>query len=181
MNILLLGASPRKGSNSEFLLERVHDGFIKNVDGSDITHLNVNNLNINPCSHCDICQRKLGCVHTDDTNSTLALMEAADIIIFALPVYWWGIPSQLKLVIDKLYSKIVGFKELRKKVGVIVVGGASLDNPQYKLIDGQFTCILEYLNWDYTAKLDSSAHDPGDTTSSTAESLLALDLWKKFV
>ena len=34
-----------------------------------------------------------------------------------------------------------------KKVGILIVGGATVDNVQYDLIKKQFECIAEYLNW----------------------------------
>ena len=31
-----------------------------------------------------------GCVDKDDTNPTIDKIAAADMILFATPVYWWG-------------------------------------------------------------------------------------------
>ena len=70
----------------------------------------------------------------------------ADVVVFATPVYWWGITAQMKMVIDKCYCKGALLKN--KKVGIIVVGGAETDDKQYELIKGQFDCISEYLSWD---------------------------------
>lgn len=67
-------------------------------------------------------------------------------IIFATPVYWWGITAQIKLVIDKCYCKGALLKN--KKVGVIAIGGSPTTNVQYELIEKQFQCIGDYLDWD---------------------------------
>ena len=67
-------------------------------------------------------------------------------ILFATPVYWWGMSAQLKLIIDKCYCR--GMQLKNKKVGTIVVGGSPVDSIQYELIDKQFDCMAKYLSWD---------------------------------
>ena len=60
-------------------------------------------------------------------------------ILFATPVYWWGMSAQLKLIIDKCYCRELQLKN--KKVDTIVVGGSPVDSIQYELIDKQFDCM----------------------------------------
>ena len=67
-------------------------------------------------------------------------------ILFATPVYWWGMSAQLKQVIDKCYCR--GMQLKGKKTGVIVVGGSPVENIQYELIRKQFECMADYLSWD---------------------------------
>ena len=76
----------------------------------------------------------------DDTNPTIDKITAADVILFATPVYWWGMSAQLKLIIDKCYCR--GLQLKNKKVGTIVVGGSPVDSIQYELIDKQFDCKM---------------------------------------
>ena len=74
----------------------------------------------------------------------------ADMIVFATPVYWWGMSAQLKMIIDKCYSK--GLQLKNKKVGLIVIGGSPVDSIQYELICKQFDCMANYLSWDLAFK-----------------------------
>ena len=104
---------------------------------------------------CDACGFTNGCVATDDTNMIIDKMVAADMLVFASPVYWWGITAQMKLVIDKAYCKGAHLKN--KKAGIIIIGGASVNSEQYQLIRGQFRCIAEYLNWEILFHRDYSA------------------------
>ena len=39
----------------------------------------------------------------------------ADMIVFATPVYWWGITAQIKMVLDKLYCMAVIFTGRRSE------------------------------------------------------------------
>ncbi len=66
-------------------------------------------------------------------------------ILFATPVYWWGMSAQLKLIIDKCYCR--GLQLKNKKIGLIIVGGAPVDSIQYELICRQFDCMADYLSW----------------------------------
>ncbi len=36
-------------------------------------------------------------------------------IVFSMPVYWYSIPAQIKCVIDKLFSFVVGGKDIAGK------------------------------------------------------------------
>lgn len=142
MKIVIINGSARKGNTSTAI-----EAFIKGAsEGNEIEVINPDKLNIAPCRGCGVCQCHKGCVAKDDTNPTIDKIAAADMILFATPVYWWGMTAQLKLIIDKCYCR--GLQLKGKKVGIIVVGGAPVDNVQYSLIKSQFECMAGYLSWD---------------------------------
>lgn len=141
MNIVMINGSARKGNTLTAI--NVFKKGLANCHEIDI--INPDQLNIAPCKGCGACQCHQGCVDQDDTNSTINKIVAADMIVFASPVYWWGISAQLKLIIDKCYCR--GLQLKGKKVGVIIVGGSPTDNIQYQLIKQQFQCMAQYLSW----------------------------------
>ena len=142
MKTVIVNGSPRKG-NTLTAINAYVEGAGK---AQEIEVINADRLNISGCKGCGVCQCTNGCVAKDDTNTTIDKIVAADMVIFATPVYWWGMTAQLKLVIDKCYFRGVLLKG--KKIGVVVVGGAATDNVEYTLIKKQFECIAAYLNWD---------------------------------
>lgn len=87
-------------------------------------------------------------------------------IVFATPVYWWGVTAQLKLVIDKCYCRGANLKG--KKVGVIAIGGSPTTNVQYELIRKQFECIKDYLGWDIVFSKSYYATDIDELAGNTA-------------
>lgn len=142
MKITVINGSARKGNTLAAI-----NAFIEGMNGADeVTIIQPETLNIAPCKGCGACQLYKGCVAQDDTNPTVDQIVSADMILFATPVYWWGMSAQLKLVIDKCYCKGALLKG--KKVGVIVVGGSPVESIQYELIQKQFECMAEYLSWD---------------------------------
>ena len=141
MRIVIIDGSARKGNTLTAI-----NTFIKGAsEGNQIEVIQPEKLHIAPCKGCGACQCHKGCVDKDDTNETIDKIAAADMILFTTPVYWWGMTAQLKLIIDKCYCRGMQIKE--KKVGLIVVGGAPVDNVQYELIWKQFECMAEYLSW----------------------------------
>lgn len=167
MKILVLNGSPRKGNTVTAI-----NAFTEGAKGrNDVEIIDTYKLNISPCMGCGACECHKGCVAKDDSNLIVDKLVEADVVVFATPVYWWGITAQMKLVIDKCYCK--GFLLKGKKVGVIVVGGSSIDNEQYSLIRGQFGCISKYLGWEILFHKDFFASAKTDLAGN-AEALAEL-------
>ena len=146
MKIVIINGSARKGNTLTAI-----NAFIKGAsEKNEIEIIEPDKLNIAPCKGCGVCQCSKGCVDKDDTNPTIDKIAAADMILFATPVYWWGMSAQLKLIIDKCYCR--GLQLKNKKVGTIVVGGSPVGSIQYELIDKQFDCMAKYLSWDMLFK-----------------------------
>lgn len=142
MKIVIINGSARKGNTLTAI-----EAFVKGaLEKNEIEVIEPDRLHIAPCKGCETCQCYKGCVDSDDTNPTIDKIAAADMILFATPVYWWGMSAQLKLIIDKCYCR--GLQLKNKKVGVIIVGGSPIDSIQYELICKQFDCMASYLSWD---------------------------------
>lgn len=174
MKIVVINGSARKGNTLTAI-----NSFVKGAgEKNEIEIIAPDKLNISPCMGCGVCQCHKGCVAKDDTNPTIDKIAAADMILFATPVYWWGITGQLKLVIDKCYCR--GMQMKGKKVGFIVVGGASTDNIQYELIGKQFECMAEYLSWDILFSKSYSANGK-DELAENADVMEELEILGKNV
>ena len=105
MKALLLNGSPRKG-NIHTALESLKKGF-SNIDGLSVSQIDATKVKVSCCIACEQCGKTKGCVFKDDTNKILDEIIDADILVFATPVYWWGISAQLKVIIDKFYCRQV--------------------------------------------------------------------------
>ena len=168
MKIVIINGSARKGNTL-----RAIDAFIKGAsEKNEIEIIQPDRLHIAPCKGCGACQCLKGCVDQDDTNSTIDKITAADMILFATPVYWWGMSAQLKLIIDKCYCR--GLQLKNKKVGTIVVGGSPVDSIQYELIDKQFSCMAKYLSWDMVFQKSYYATD-SDELAKNKDSIKELE------
>lgn len=131
-NILVLTGSPRKGGNSDLMADAFIEGAIN--AGHEVIKFETATKNINGCKACNACFSKgVACSSKDDFNELAPLFEAADVIVFATPLYWYSFPSQIKAAIDKMYSFIVGQKPLKIKECILLVCG-EINNK--KVFDG---------------------------------------------
>ncbi len=162
MRVVIINGSARKG-NTFTAIESFISGIQK---GNEVEIINPEKLDIASCKGCGACQCSKGCVDQDDTNKTIDKIVSADVIVFATPVYWWGMSAQLKLIIDKCYCK--GLLLKNKRVGVIVVGAAPVNSIQYELIYKQFDCMAKYLSWDMLFQKSYSANAKDDLSKNTS-------------
>ena len=109
------------------------------------------------------------CVQPDDTNDVIQKVYDADLVILGTPVYYWGVTAQMKTLVDKFYSKDALFREQKKKLGIVAVGAADLDDREYGLIREQFECICDYLGWDLIFNHSISAFEKGDLAGDSAK------------
>lgn len=142
MKIAIVNGSARKGNTYTAI-----NALLSGIAGKhEVDIIEADKLSISGCKGCGACQCHKGCVAKDDTNATVDRLVNADMIVFATPVYWWGMTAQLKLLIDKCYCK--GMQLKGTKAGLITIGGAPTDNIQFELISKQFKCMADYLGWE---------------------------------
>lgn len=112
--IVVITGSPRKNGNSFAMT----DAFIKAAEakGHSITRFDAAFMKTGGCHACETCY-KTGkpCSFDDDFNTIAPAILEADAIVFTTPVYWYSIPAQIKGVIDRIYSLVVGGKDIAGK------------------------------------------------------------------
>ena len=156
MKIIIINGSARKGNTLTAI-----EAFVKGASGKhEIEVIDAAWMKIAGCKGCGVCQCTNGCIDKDDTNPVIDKLVAADMIVFATPVYWWGMTAQLKLVIDKCFCRSMQLNG--KKVGILVVGAAPVEDMQYKLISTQFDCIAKHLSWEVVFQKSYQAWDRGE-------------------
>ena len=119
MKILIITGSPRKNGNTFAMV----DSFTKAAEslGHEITRFDAAMLNLGGCRACMTCFKTgKACSFDDDFNVIAPHIQEADAIVYAMPVYWYSIPAQIKCVIDRVFSFYVGKKDVSgKKCGTI--------------------------------------------------------------
>lgn len=119
MKIVVITGSPRKNGNSFAMTE----AFIHEAEqrGHSVRRFDAAILKIGGCHACMTCYKTgKACSFDDDFNDIAPAILEADAVVFTMPVYWYSIPAQIKGAIDRLFSLVVGGKEVAgKKWGLI--------------------------------------------------------------
>ncbi len=58
---------------------------------------------VNGCIGCNACRYGKPCVQKDAFNDLVPSIRAADVIVFASPLYFWTLSSKLKAFIERFY------------------------------------------------------------------------------
>lgn len=124
MNILILSGSPRKGGNTDLLVEAFAKGASQK---HKVEVVSVHDYKVNPCMGCNVCFRNKtnACVQKDDMHIIYEKMAMTDMLVIASPVYFYGLSAQLKAIIDRFHNPIRDSFPV-KKMALLLVGAATL-------------------------------------------------------
>jgi len=112
--IVVITGSPRKNGNSFAMT----DAFIKaaQAKGHTVTRFDAAMKKLGGCRACETCYSTgKACTFDDDFNTIAPAILEADAVVFTMPVYWYSIPAQIKCVIDRIFSFVVGGKDIAGK------------------------------------------------------------------
>ncbi|MDD4127531.1 MAG: flavodoxin family protein, partial [Methanomicrobium sp.] len=102
MKILGIASSPRKGANSQTLVEYVLAG--AKEAGAETELIRLCDWYILPCTGCDICHTGRDCVIEDDMAEIYEKMAESDAVVFGSPIYWFRLNAQAYPFIDRFYA-----------------------------------------------------------------------------
>jgi multimeric flavodoxin WrbA len=128
MKIIGILGSPRKGGNTEILLDVALKEAQKN--GVLISKIPLREKEIAPCNGCLKCEQTGKCVIKDDMQDIYKEMLESEGIIWATPVYFWSMSGQTKAAMDRTIALTFPKLQLANKIGglIIVAGGRGCMN-----------------------------------------------------
>lgn len=149
--------SPRIKGNTDLLLDEALKG--AQSQGAEVEKIIVDNLNISPCREYYGCLRDGNCVIRDDMDGIYPKLLEADGVIVASPIFFYGLTSQLKALIDRCQA-LWARKYIRKqnppcegRKGAFIAVGATKGQ---KLFDGSILTVkyfFQAIGVEYTEEL----------------------------
>lgn len=130
-NILIINGATRKNGNTDIIINKIIEGSIN--EKVKINLINLRNKKIRDCIGCYICYEKNKCSIDDDMKEILDSINRSDMIIFASPIYWWGVTGIMKIFIDRLYFYYsLRNKNLISGKKAIVIAPMNMKQDNYK-------------------------------------------------
>ncbi len=115
MRILALNSSPRTGgqSKTELMLNHLVEGM--RHAGAHVEVINLHKKNIHNCIGCFTCWTKTPgrCIHKDDmTGELFEKWLESDMVVYATPLYNYGVNATLKVFIERTLPSMEPFFEI---------------------------------------------------------------------
>lgn len=154
--ILVISASPRKGGNSDTLA----DAFIRGAreGGNEVEKVALCGKKLEFCRGCLTCVKTQRCVIQDDADAIVRKMLTADVLVFATPIYYYGMCGQMKTMLDRsnpLYSADYAFRD------VYLLATAAEEEPH--TVDGTVTGLQGWVDCFEKARLAGTVFAGGVT------------------
>ncbi|BCB05545.1 flavodoxin family protein [Bacillus sp. KH172YL63] len=165
MKILTLLGSTRKNGNSEYIARKI-------VEGTDHTIVSLADMHIEAIE--DLRHAEGGFVPVDDDYEQLVrLIEEHDVLLFATPLYWYGMSGPMKNFFDRwsqyLRDQRFHLKEelMKKKAYVVITGGSSAKIKALPLVQ-QFDYIFQFVNMEFADYIIGAGVKPGEVQHDIA-------------
>lgn len=137
MKVLVLNGSPRgERSNTMQLTNAFLKGMQRGRD-CEVEMIPVYRKDIRDCLGCFGCWTKTpgSCVISDDMKEILEAYVAADVVLWSFPLYYYGMPSRIKALMDRLLPTNLPFMAVSE-------GGESCGHPsRYDMSEKRYVLL----------------------------------------
>jgi multimeric flavodoxin WrbA len=159
-NIVVVTGSPRSKGNSSMLADAFVEGAEKS--GNTVVRFDVGRMRIKGCKACQHCFSHKGeCKIDDDMEEIYSALRRADMLVFASPVYWYGLTAQLKAMIDRMYAGTVKPYPITSVALLVTYADSNPDVVAPTI--AHFETIARYLGWENKGVISQGeVNDKGD-------------------
>ena len=164
MKIVVLTGSPRKNGNSAYLAEQFIKG--KEEKGHEVFRFDCAFKQVEPCRACNRCSMNGPCILNDDFQELRPKLIGADMVVFATPMYYFGISAQMKRVIDRFYAINGQIKGAPKKAAFLMTyADTSRKEAEPMLV--HYHTLMDYLGWTSVGEVVASGVWTAGSVKST--------------
>ena len=163
--VLVLLGSPHAGGSSEKLAKAFERGAAAN--GCDVREVRLAPLCLNGCLGCHKCWLSGNpCIQRDDMDEIYPLLEKADALVFAVPLFFYSWPAQLKPVIDRMFAFLGKSSpvSLKGKQSVLLAVCGDAEEGAFAGLRTSYRILADYMKWVNAGEVCAfGLHTPADT------------------
>lgn len=144
MEIIVLKGSPNKKGSTNVLIEEFSRG--ARESGHDVDVIDVAHGNIHPCTGCIACGYEGPCVQKDGVDNIRHKILGADMLVFATPLYYYGMSAQLKIMVDRFCAFNSSLNRKNMKTALLAVVWNS-EGWTFDALVAHYHTLVRYLNF----------------------------------
>lgn len=145
MKIVVLMGSPNKNGSTSILVKEFQRGAEEaghKVEGVDVCH-----ADIHPCTGCVACGYEGPCVQKDDVEGIRSKLLSSDMVVFATPLYYYGMSAQLKTVVDRFCAYNASLNGRHLKSALLTVAW-NADDWTFDALEAHYKTLVRYINFE---------------------------------
>lgn len=144
MKITVLFASPNKNDSTAIMVDNFKRG--AEESGHKVEVLDVCKLDVNPCIGCIRCGYEGPCVQKDDNDIIRNKLLNTDMVVFATPLYYYGMSAQLKRVVDRFCAYNSSLNSRHLKSALLTVAWNS-DDWTFEALEAHYKTLVRYIRF----------------------------------
>ena len=145
MKITVLFGSPNRNGSTSILVEN----FVKGATeaGHECEVLDVCHMDIHPCTGCVACGYEGLCIQKDDVEMIRSKLLSSDMVLFATPLYYYGMSAQLKTVVDRFCAYNCSLNSRHLKSALLTVAW-NADGWTFEALVAHYKTLVRYINFE---------------------------------
>ena len=145
MKIIILMGSPNRNGSTATLVEHFTKGAKEAGHACEV--IDVCHANIHPCTGCVACGYEGPCVQKDDVEQIRRKLLGADMVVFATPLYYYGMSAQLKAVVDRFCAYNGSLNSRHLKSALLTVAW-NADDWTFEALTAHYKTLVRYINFE---------------------------------
>jgi len=143
MKIVILMGSPNPNGSTSILVQSFRKGAEER--GHKVEVIDVCSLDIHPCTGCIACGYEGDCVQDDDSRIVRKALLSCDMVVFATPLYYYGMSAQLKTVIDRFCAYNSSLNRRHLKSALLTVAW-NADDWTFEALEAHYKTLVRYIH-----------------------------------
>ena len=143
MKIVILTGSPNHKGSSNLLADCFRQG--AEEAGHAVEFIDTAHMDIHPCTGCIHCGYDGPCAQKDDVEGVREKLLDADMMVFATPLYYYGMSAQLKMMIDR-FCAFNGSIQRKHMKSALLAAAWNSDSWTFDALKAHYQTLVRYLN-----------------------------------